>query len=255
MSGENGAGGNSGKGGSSRRGGRKNLRERVKTARGRRLSSTRWLERQLNDPYVMRAKEEGYRSRAAFKLLEMDEKYHFLKSGARIVDLGCAPGGWTQVSVARAGSDKGKGKVIGVDLQEIDPVPGADIYVLDFLEAGADDKVKEWLGGEADIVLSDMAAASTGHKQTDHMRIMALAEAAAHFAHDVLHIDGTYCAKVLQGGAEHELLTLLKQDFKTVRHVKPQASRADSSEMYVLATGFKGRRDQENGADEGSLGA
>ncbi len=144
MSGENGAGGNSGKGGSSRRGGRKNLRERVKTARGRRLSSTRWLERQLNDPYVMRAKEEGYRSRAAFKLLEMDEKYHFLKSGARIVDLGCAPGGWTQVSVARAGSDKGKGKVIGVDLQEIDPVPGADIYVLDFLEAGADDKVKEW---------------------------------------------------------------------------------------------------------------
>ena len=225
MSGENGAGGNSGKGGSSRRGGRKNLRERVKTARGRRLSSTRWLERQLNDPYVMRAKEEGYRSRAAFKLLEMDEKYHFLKSGARIVDLGCAPGGWTQVSVARAGSDKGKGKVIGVDLQEIDPVPGADIYVLDFLEAGADDKVKEWLGGEA------------------------------HFAHDVLHIGGTYCAKVLQGGAEHELLTLLKQDFKTVRHVKPQASRADSSEMYVLATGFKGRRDQENGADEGSLGA
>ena len=225
MSGENGAGGNSGKGGSSRRGGRKNLRERVKTARGRRLSSTRWLERQLNDPYVMRAKEEGYRSRAAFKLLEMDEKYHFLKSGARIVDLGCAPGGWTQVSVARAGSDKGKGKVIGVDLQEIDPVPGADIYVLDFLEAGADDKVKEWLG------------------------------AAAHFAHDVLHIGGTYCAKVLQGGAEHELLTLLKQDFKTVRHVKPQASRADSSEMYVLATGFKGRRDQENGADEGSLGA
>ncbi|MAN63564.1 MAG: rRNA methyltransferase [Parvibaculum sp.] len=236
------------KSGSSRKGGRRNLRERVKTARGRKLSSKLWLERQLNDPYVTRAKEEGYRSRAAFKLTEMDDKFHFLKKGGRIVDLGAAPGGWTQVSVARTGSDKGRGKVVGIDLQEVDAIPGADLYVLDFLEEDADTKVKEWLGGEADVVLSDMAAASMGHKQTDHLRIMALAEAAAQFAHDVLCEGGTYCAKVLQGGAEQELLRMLKQDFKTVRHVKPAASRADSSEMYVLATGFRGR--QAEGEDE-----
>lgn len=236
------------KSGSSRKGGRRNLRERVKTARGRKLSSKLWLERQLNDPYVTRAKEEGYRSRAAFKLTEMDDKFHFLKKGGRIVDLGAAPGGWTQVSVARTGSDKGRGKVVGIDLQEVDAIPGADLYVLDFLEEDADTKVKEWLGGEADVVLSDMAAASMGHKQTDHLRIMALAEAAAQFAHDVLCEGGTYCAKVLQGGAEQELLRMLKQDFKTVRHVKPAASRADSSEMYVLATGFQGRQDE--GEDE-----
>ncbi len=235
-----------GKSGTSRKGARRNLRERVKTARGRKLSSKLWLERQLNDPYVTRAKEEGYRSRAAFKLTEMDDKYHFLKKGGRIVDLGAAPGGWTQVSVARTGSDKGKGKVVGIDLQEIDAIPGADLYVLDFLEEDADTRVKEWLGGEADVVLSDMAAASMGHKQTDHLRIMALAEAAAQFAHDVLCEGGTYCAKVLQGGAEQELLTMLKRDFKTVRHVKPAASRADSSEMYVLATGFRGRDDEED---------
>ncbi|MCE7997537.1 MAG: RlmE family RNA methyltransferase [Rhodobiaceae bacterium] len=232
--------------GSSRKGGRRNLRERVKTARGRKLSSKLWLERQLNDPYVTRAKEEGYRSRAAFKLTEMDDKFHFLKKGGRIVDLGAAPGGWTQVSVARTGADKGKGKVVGIDLQEIDAIPGADLYVLDFLEVDADIKVKDWLGGEADVVLSDMAAASMGHKQTDHLRIMALAEAAAQFAHDVLCEGGTYCAKVLQGGAEQELLRMLKRDFKTVRHVKPAASRADSSEMYVLATGFKGRQEEDD---------
>ena len=239
------------KGGSSRKGGRRNLRERVKTARGRKLSSKLWLERQLNDPYVTRAKEEGYRSRAAFKLTEMDDKFHFLKKGGRIVDLGAAPGGWTQVSVARTGSDKGPsgtgGKVVGIDLQEVDAIPGADLYVLDFLEEDADIKVKEWLGGEADVVLSDMAAASMGHKQTDHLRIMALAEAAAQFAHDVLCEGGTYCAKVLQGGAEQELLRMLKQDFKLVRHVKPAASRADSSEMYVLATGFRGRQEEDEG--------
>ncbi|WOF73509.1 RlmE family RNA methyltransferase [Parvibaculaceae bacterium PLY_AMNH_Bact1] len=238
------------KGGSSRKGGRRNLRERVKTARGRKLSSKLWLERQLNDPYVTRAKEEGYRSRAAFKLTEMDDKFHFLKKGGRIVDLGAAPGGWTQVSVARTGSDKGpsgtRGKVVGIDLQEVDAIPGADLYVLDFLEDDADTKVKQWLGGEADVVLSDMAAASMGHKQTDHLRIMALAEAAAQFAHDVLCVGGTYCAKVLQGGAEQELLGMLKRDFKTVRHVKPAASRADSSEMYVLATGFKGRQEEDD---------
>lgn len=236
------------KGGSSRKGGRRNLRERVKTARGRKLSSKLWLERQLNDPYVTRAKEEGYRSRAAFKLTEMDDKFHFLKKGGRIVDLGAAPGGWTQVSVARTGADKGNGKVVGIDLQEVDAIPGADLYVLDFLEEDADIKVKEWLGGEADVVLSDMAAASMGHKQTDHLRIMALAEAAAQFAHDVLCEGGTYCAKVLQGGAEQELLRMLKRDFKTVRHVKPAASRADSSEMYVLATGFKGRQEEDEEA-------
>lgn len=238
----------SGKGGTSRKGARRNLRERVKTARGRKLSSKLWLERQLNDPYVTRAKEEGYRSRAAFKLTEMDDKHHFLKKGGRVVDLGAAPGGWTQVSVTRTGADKGKGKVIGIDLQEVDPIPGAELYVLDFMEEGADTKVKEWLGGEADVVLSDMAAASTGHKQTDHLRIMGLAEAAAQFAHDVLCEGGTYCAKVLQGGAEQELLGMLKRDFKTVRHVKPAASRADSSEMYVLATGFRGRQDDEEEA-------
>lgn len=237
--------------GSSRKGGRRNLRERVKTARGRKLSSKLWLERQLNDPYVTRAKEEGYRSRAAFKLTEMDDKFQFLKKGGRIVDLGAAPGGWTQVAVARTGADngqgkgKGSGRVVAVDLQEIDAIPGADLYVLDFLEDDADTQVKEWLGGEADVVLSDMAAASMGHKQTDHLRIMALAEAAAQFAHDVLCEGGTYCAKVLQGGAEQELLGMLKRNFKTVRHVKPAASRADSSEMYVLATGFKGRLEDE----------
>ncbi len=241
------------KGGTSRKGGRRNLRERVKTARGRKLSSKLWLERQLNDPYVTRAKEEGYRSRAAFKLTEMDDKFHFLKKGGRIVDLGAAPGGWTQVSVARTGSDKGKGKVVGIDLQEVDAIPGADLYVLDFLENDADLKVKEWLGGEADVVLPDMAAAAMGHKQTDHLRIMALAEAAAQFAHDVLSEGGTYCAKVLQGGAEQDLLRMLKQDFTTVRHVKPAASRADSSEMYVLATGFKGRKKDSQDDDESAF--
>jgi len=237
-----------GKGGTSRKGGRRNLREKVKTARGRKLSSKLWLERQLNDPYVTKAKEEGYRSRAAFKLTEIDDKFHFLKKNGRIVDLGAAPGGWTQVSVARTGSDKGKGKVVGIDLQEVDAIPGADLYVLDFLEEGADDKVKEWLGGEADVVLSDMAAAAMGHKQTDHLRIIALAEAAAVFAHDVLCEGGTFCAKVLQGGSDQELLRMLRRDFKTVRHVKPAASRADSSEMYVLGTGFRGRDEEaENG--------
>jgi len=233
--------GSSGKTGSRRRGGRRNLQERVKTARGRRLSSTLWLKRQLNDPYVQRAKEEGYRSRAAYKLSELDDRFHFLKKGARVVDLGAAPGGWTQVSVSRTGSGQGSGKVIGIDLQEMDAIPGSELYVLDFMENDADAKVKEWLGGEADIVLSDMASPATGHKQTDHLRIMALAEAAALFAHDVLTEGGSFCAKVLQGGAEQDLLVMLKRDFKLVRHVKPAASRSDSSEMYVLATGFRGR--------------
>ncbi|MEO0945874.1 MAG: RlmE family RNA methyltransferase [Pseudomonadota bacterium] len=224
--------------------GQRDLRVKVKSARGRKLSSTRWLERQLNDPYVRRAKAEGYRGRAAFKILELDDKYGFLKPGARVVDLGSAPGGWAQVAVNRVnalGERPGKqGSVIGLDLQVVEPVPGADIHVLDFLEDGADDKVKDWLGGKADVVMSDMAAASSGHKQTDHLRIMALCEAAAELAFDVLDDGGTFVAKVLAGGAEGELQKTLKQRFAKVANVKPPASRSDSSEKFVVATGFKG---------------
>ncbi|MEL7115118.1 MAG: RlmE family RNA methyltransferase [Pseudomonadota bacterium] len=225
--------------------GQRDLRVKVKTARGRKLSSTRWLERQLNDPYVKRARVEGYRGRAAFKILELDDKYRFLVPGARVVDLGCAPGGWCQVAIKRVnalGESSGKavGSVLGIDLQEVDPIPGADIYVLDFLEEGADDKVKDWLGGPADVVMSDMAAASSGHKQTDHLRIVALCEAAAELAFDVLAEGGTFVAKVLAGGAEGSLQTLLKQRFDKVANVKPPASRSDSSEKFVVATGFRG---------------
>ncbi|WP_424990233.1 RlmE family RNA methyltransferase [Fluviibacterium sp. S390] len=225
--------------------GMRDLRVRVKTARGRKLSSTRWLERQLNDPYVQRAKAEGYRGRAAFKILELDDKYRFLVPGARVVDLGCAPGGWCQVAVRRVnslGEKQGKkvGRVIGLDLQEVEPIPGAEIHVLDFLADGADDLVKEWLGGPADVVMSDMAAASSGHKQTDHLRIVALCEAAAQLAFDVLEEGGTFVAKVLAGGAESELQSLLKKRFTKVANVKPPASRSDSSEKFVVATGYKG---------------
>ncbi len=224
--------------------GQRDLKVKVKSARGRKLSSTRWLERQLNDPYVKRAKAEGYRGRAAFKILELDDKYGFLKPGARVVDLGCAPGGWCQVAVKRVnalGDRPGKqGTVLGIDLQEVEPIPGATLHQLDFLEDGADDKVKEWLGGKADVVMSDMAAASSGHKQTDHLRIMALCEAAAEFAFDVLDPGGTFVAKVLAGGAEAGLQTLLKQRFDKVANVKPPASRSDSSEKFVVATGFRG---------------
>ncbi len=225
--------------------GQRDLRVKVKSARGRRLSSTLWLERQLNDPYVRRAKAEGYRGRAAFKILELDDKYRFLVPGARVVDLGCAPGGWLQVAVKRVnalGDKKGKavGTILGVDLQEVEPVPGTQVHVLDFMEDGADDKVKSWLGGQADVVMSDMAAASSGHKQTDHLRIMALCEAAAYFAFDVLAPGGTFVAKVLAGGAEGELQSLLKQKFTKVANVKPGASRSDSSEKFVVATGFRG---------------
>ncbi|MFN7003663.1 MAG: RlmE family RNA methyltransferase [Roseinatronobacter sp.] len=226
--------------------GQRELKVKVKTARGRKLSSTRWLERQLNDPYVAAARRDGYRGRAAYKLLELDDKYRFLVPGARVVDLGCAPGGWLQVAVKRVnalGEKQGKrvGTVLGVDLQEVEPLAGAEAHVLDFLEDGAEEKVKEWLGGPADVVMSDMAAASSGHKQTDHLRIMALCEAAAHFAFDVLEEGGTFVAKVLAGGAEGELQHLLKQNFKKVANVKPPASRSDSSEKYVVAQGFRGR--------------
>ena len=225
--------------------GTRDLRVKVKTARGRRLSSTLWLERQLNDPYVKLAKAEGYRGRAAFKIRDLDDKYRFLVPGARVVDLGCAPGGWCQIAVERVnalGQKPGKavGRVLGVDLQEVEPIAGAEIHRLDFLEDGADDKVRDWLDGKADVVMSDMAAASSGHKQTDHIRIIALCEAAAYFAFDVLEEGGTFVAKVLAGGAEGELQALLKQKFTKVANVKPPASRADSSEKFVVATGFRG---------------
>ncbi|WP_085866670.1 RlmE family RNA methyltransferase [Pseudoruegeria aquimaris] len=225
--------------------GARDLRVKVKTARGRKLSSTLWLERQLNDPYVKRAKAEGYRGRAAYKILEIDDKFRFLVPGARVVDLGCAPGGWLQVAVKRVnalGEKKGKavGTVLGVDLQEVEPVAGAEAHVLDFMSDDADQKVKEWLGGKADVVMSDMAAASSGHKQTDHLRIIALCETAAYFAFDVLEEGGTFVAKVLAGGAEGDLQKLLKQKFEKVVNVKPGASRSDSSEKFVVATGFRG---------------
>ncbi len=225
--------------------GQRDLKVKVKTARGRKLSSTRWLERQLNDPYVKRAQVEGYRGRAAFKILELDDKFRFLVPGARVVDLGCAPGGWLQVAVKRVNalgekSAKRVGTVLGVDLQEVEPVAGATAHVLDFMEDDADQKVKDWLGGKADVVMSDMAAASSGHKQTDHLRIMALCETAAYFAFDVLEEGGTFVAKVLAGGAEGDLQKLLKQKFNKVANVKPPASRSDSSEKFVVATGFRG---------------
>ncbi|MEO1536476.1 MAG: RlmE family RNA methyltransferase [Pseudomonadota bacterium] len=227
--------------------GQRDLRVKVKSARGRKLSSTRWLERQLNDPYVRRAQAEGYRGRAAFKILELDDKFGFLKPGARVVDLGCAPGGWCQVAVPRInalGDKQGpKGSILGVDLQAVEAIPGVTLHQLDFMEDGADDKVKAWLGGTADVVMSDMAAASSGHKQTDHLRIVALCEAAAELAFDILEPGGTFVAKVLAGGAEQGLQTLLKKRFDKVANVKPPASRSDSSEKFVVATGFHGRQD------------
>lgn len=225
--------------------GQRDLTIKVKSARGRKLSSTRWLQRQLNDPYVARAKAEGYRGRAAFKIMELDDKFRFLVPGARVVDLGCAPGGWLQVAVPRInalGEKSGKkvGTLLGIDLQEVEAVAGADLHQLDFMDEGADDKVKEWLGGKADVVMSDMAASSSGHKQTDHLKIMALCETAAYFAFDVLEEGGTFVAKVLAGGAEGELQKLLKQKFTKVANVKPPSSRSDSSEKFVVATGFRG---------------
>ena len=225
--------------------GQRDLTIKVKTARGRKLSSTRWLQRQLNDPYVKRAQAEGYRGRAAFKIMELDDKFRFLVPGARVVDLGCAPGGWIQVAIPRInalGEKKGKavGRILGVDLQEVEPIPGAEIHQLDFMADDADQQVKEWLGGGADVVMSDMAAASSGHKQTDHLRIIALCEAAAYLAFDVLEEGGTFVAKVLAGGAEGDLQKLLKQKFAKVANVKPPSSRADSSEKFVVATGFRG---------------
>ncbi|HET9616427.1 MAG TPA: RlmE family RNA methyltransferase [Pseudolabrys sp.] len=213
------------------------LKVRVKTAGKRSLSSKLWLERQLNDPYVARAKREGYRSRAAFKLTEIDDKARVLRKGARVVDLGAAPGGWSQVAAKRVGE---KGKVVGIDILPMEPVPGVDFAVMDFLDESAPERLKAMLGGEADVVLSDMAANATGHARTDHLKIMALVELAADFAREVLAPGGAFLAKVLQGGTEASLLAGLKRDFASVKHIKPPASRADSAELYLLATGFRG---------------
>ncbi len=233
------------------------LKQRVKTARGRKTSSTLWLQRQLNDPYVAAARRDGYRSRAAYKLLEIDDKFHFLKPGARIVDLGAAPGGWTQIAVKRTGAANAAatnrgGQVIGIDILPMEPVAGATIIEMDFREEEAPDALKELMGGPADVVLSDMAASATGHKPTDHLRIMALCEMALDFAIEVLKPNGSFLSKVLQGGAERDLLAMLNKNFSSVRHVKPKASRADSAEMYVLATGFKGGQtsDHADAADQ-----
>jgi 23S rRNA (uridine2552-2'-O)-methyltransferase len=213
--------------------------ERVKTAARRSASSTHWLARQLNDPYVHRARQEGYRSRAAFKLLELEERFKLLRPGALVVDLGAAPGGWTQVAAARIKAP-GKGRIVAIDVLGVDPVPGATILELDFLAPEAPAALAAALGGKADLVLSDMAAPATGHAPTDHIRIIALAEAALAFARDVLAPGGTFVAKVYQGGATGTLLQELKRDFAAVRHAKPPASRSESAEMYVVAQGFRG---------------
>ncbi len=225
--------------------GQRDLKVRVKSARGRKLSSTRWLQRQLNDPYVRQAKADGYRGRAAYKLIELDDRVGFLHPGARVVDLGAAPGGWCQVAVARVnaeGTDPGKpvGRVLGLDLQEMEPVAGAELRQMNFMDDDADLIVKDWLGGAADVVMSDMAASASGHKQTDHLRIIALCETAAALAFDVLEPGGTFLAKVLAGGAEGSLQAELKRRFDKVANIKPPASRSDSSEKYVVATGFRG---------------
>lgn len=234
-----------GSGGSSAKnfGDSRQLTVRLRTARKRTASSQRWLERQLNDPYVAAAKREGWRSRAAFKLIEIDDKYKLLKPGHRVVDLGAAPGGWTQVAALRVKSVEGRGQVIGIDYLPVDTIAGATILELDFLDEDAPDKLKALLrDGGADVVLSDMAAPTTGHASTDHLRIIALAEVAAQFAAEVLAPGGAFLAKVFQGGTERTLLDMLKRDFAIVRHVKPKASRSDSAELYVLATGFRGRK-------------
>ena len=216
--------------------GRHSLSVRVKTSKYRKKSSNQWLERQLNDPYVAESKRLGYRSRAAFKLVQLDEKYHFLGKGKTIVDLGCAPGGWTQVAVQR---NKGSGQVVGIDILETEPVAGATLICQDFTEEGAADKLKKLLNGEADIVMSDMAANTTGHQQTDHLRTIGLVEAAYEFAKEVLAAGGIFIAKVFQGGAEGGLLADTKQNFAKVGHFKPDASRSSSPETYLVAQGFK----------------
>ncbi|MFY9957170.1 RlmE family RNA methyltransferase [Bradyrhizobium sp.] len=217
----------------------------VKTGGKRKLSSKLWLERQLNDPYVAKAKREGYRSRSAYKLVEIDDKYRILKPGMSVVDLGAAPGGWSQIAAKRVGAadgqGKGKGKVIAVDVLEMPEIAGVSFAQLDFLAEDAPEKLRAMIGGRVDAVLSDMAANTTGHRKTDQLRILGLVEGAAAFASEVLNPGGTFLAKAFQSGADAELLAQLKRDFSSVRHVKPASSRQDSSERYVLATGFRGR--------------
>jgi 23S rRNA (uridine2552-2'-O)-methyltransferase len=213
---------------------------RVKTAKGRKVGSTAWLQRQLNDPYVKKAKAEGYRSRAAYKLIELDEKFRFLRGSKAVVDLGIAPGGWSQVVRRKCP----QAVVVGIDFLPVDPLDGVTILHMDFTDEDADAKLREALGGEADLVLSDMAANTVGHPQTDHLRTMGLVELGLDFAKDVLKPGGAYVAKVLAGGTDHQLLAELKKHFTTVKHAKPPASRKDSSEWYVVAQGFKGRREE-----------
>jgi 23S rRNA (uridine2552-2'-O)-methyltransferase len=212
----------------------------VRTGGKRKLSSKLWLERQLNDPYVAQAKRDGYRSRAAYKLLEIDDKHRLLKPGMTVVDLGAAPGGWSQIAAKRVGAAEGKGKVIAIDLLEMPEIPGVQFAQLDFHADDAPEKLTAMMGGRADVVMSDMAANTTGHRKTDQLRIVGLVEIAAAFASEVLNPGGAFLAKVFQSGADAELLAQLKRDFAVVKHVKPAASRQDSSERYVLATGFRG---------------
>ncbi len=216
--------------------GRGEKRVIVKSPRGRTVSSKRWLERQLNDPYVVAAKAKGYRSRAAFKLLEIDAKYHLLKKGALVLDLGAAPGGWSQIAVARVG---GKGKVVAADILDVEPIAGVEIFKCDLLDPQTPEALKRALGGKADLVLSDMASPTTGHRETDHIRTLALFEVALDLAEDVLRPGGAFVGKVFQGGARNELLTRVKKSFAEVKHVKPPASRAQSVELYLVAMGFK----------------
>ncbi len=227
--------------GSSGRGQPRRLKVRLRKKRGRTTQQARWLERQLNDPFVQMAKEKGYRSRAAFKLIGIDDEFHLLKPGLKVVDLGAAPGGWSQVAAERTGAARGQGRVVAIDLHGMEPIPGVVILHKDFYDDDAPAALMQALGGEkADVVLSDMASHATGHRQTDHLRIMALAEAAADFARQVLRPGGSFVAKVLRGGTENELLRALKRDYEKVRHFKPAASRADSAELFVVATGFRG---------------
>jgi 23S rRNA (uridine2552-2'-O)-methyltransferase len=221
------------------KGGRR-LSQRVKTAKGRPIGSSEWLRRQLNDPYVQQAKQRGYRSRAAFKLIEIDDKAHLLKPGQRVLDLGAAPGGWTQVAVEKVKAQEGKGRVVGVDIAEMGAIPGATILHLDFLDDRAPAAVRAVLDGPVDVVLSDMAPSTTGHPETDHLRIMNLAETALAFAREVLRPGGAFVAKIFQGGSENALQDELRRAFATVRRIKPPASRSDSAEFYFVATGFKG---------------
>lgn len=230
-------------GGVEQRGGSRKLAVKLRTAKGRKTASTRWLQRQLNDPYVEEAKRRGYRSRAAFKLIEIDDKYRLLKPGMTVVDLGAAPGGWSQIAAERVGSAEGRGQVLAVDLAAIEPLPGVEALALDVSASDAPAAIRAQLkGGRADVVLSDMASPATGHRPTDHLRVIALVEAALDLAEDVLKPGGTFLAKVFQGGAGGELVSRLKRSFAKVQHVKPKASRPESPEVYVLATGFRGAK-------------